>query len=1281
MNKKLFTIALALLTCGALNAQFRKGNTEQPLSLQDEWNDVEIFEQHKLYPRANVIPYGNENAIEKNNYALSPYYVSLNGEWKMDLKSSYSSRPENIEKKDFSAKDWPTVIVPSAKWMDGRKAVQAPQLKGSGELSASNNSVATYYREFDVPKDWKEYKSFLNIQAKSACYIWVNHEYVGYSEDARDISEFELTEHLQYGKTNSIVIQVVSASDGSLLESQYARTFNGITSDIFIVLKPIVNVRDYKVTADFDSRSGMGSLTTNIDIFNATKKGQYYVEIEIWDPKGHQLDKMGRWTVFDKKNEVGMKLEREFAGIQPWTSETPNIYTLVIRLRNKKMELVETVGCRFGFRTVEVSNGLLTVNGSPVTLCGAIYSFYDRNGLPDKERVREELRLMKQNNINAVRTTMYSPAAPWFYELCDELGLYVVCDANLQPYSTQSKAVATDKGYINLFVSRVQNMYERLKNHPSIIAWSLGNSQDNGVCMENAYRAIKQKDKTRPTIFSGAGYSDNTDLIATNYLDYDDLKLFAAKQQPRAMVMAAFGSSVGNSYGNIEPIWQLVRQNRSLQGGFAAQWNEVDYYDFDAQRDKTLPGIVNGAGEPKPYLDEIRNIYRPFDVQFERISPDAAEFNVTNLLSFSTLNDYILQYNIFSNLKNRIIEGEVSVALKPGETKSFKLKVPALTLYAGEELFIRFTVKQRRESLAVPKGTELGVVEFPLPMKEVKKEQLSEYDREELYLTRADNGLLQVFNDNIEIWYDLDKAEITSYKFHDRDMLLSSPQLNVWRAATDNDRVDPNALRLWQNLGPQNLKKTVIATNYRQIDANTVGIDAMLRYTDASDVVYFDVKQSIAVLHTGDVLIDNEVVASEQVKTLPKIGLQMCLPKNLDSVRWFGLDKETYSDRHSSGLAGTYRAKTGSMFYRYNKPQESGNRAGVRWVSVDDGHTGLYVDMLDSNFNFSVYPYTDLQLFDAVDAENLKEQEFWTFNVDYRQAPIGSALAGTHAADKDLVDAKQYHFRIHLRAYDLDEYNPYDFCRVEYPSIVSSVLPMPVISKNRERFDQPLTITIASPISGTEIRYTVDGSTPNEKSLLYKKPFVIKNSAFVKAKAYKKGSTPSFTSITRFNFDYIVNATYKNKPNTPYNYNQETALFDAEQGDIRELSRGWLGFSGNDLDVVFELSKGIELQQVVASFAHVPDAWAFAPTAVQVYVSSDGEIYSPAIGAKLKYAPEEESMNKPQLVKVTVDVNKSDVKYVRLVAKNMGRIPSWHKAKGLRPWIMIDEVQLNEVIR
>ena len=1297
MFKNLLAISATLVLGVCVMAQQGKGQ-KQAAPVLDEWNDVEIFEQNKMYPRVNVVPYANENGIEKNAYKESPYYVSLNGKWHLHVSKDFSQRPTDVEQKGFNGNDWPEVNVPAPRIHSGSDVVKAPAIKGNAAIPAAKNPVATYYREIEVPKSWKDRKAVLNIQAQSAYYIWINHEYVGYSEDSRDRSEFEIGKHLQYGKTNSITVQVVGCSDGAFLESNATKTLNGITSDIYITLAPMVNIADFDVRADYDAASRNGSLAVNIDVSNAYKKGQCYVEMEIWNPEGRQVEKMGRWMVFDKKESVHMALERDLAKVEPWTAETPNLYTLVLRLRNEKMQLVEVTGTRFGFRTVEMKGGLLCVNGKAVTVRGVKYAPYsEKNGVQlSDDEIKHALQQMKSHNVNAVRTMLYSPANSRFYEICDEYGLYVFCDANLQPYSSQSKAVATDKNYINLFVSRVQNMYERLKNHPSVIAWSLGETDDNGVCMENAYRALKQKDKSRVIMFPGAGYSDNTDFVSPKRSDYDDLKLFAAKSQPRPLIMADFGCAQGNNFGNLEPMWNLVRKNSSLQGGFANTWNSVPYYNVSTSSEMYTAGFEGRNGIMVPYIEELKNLFRPFEVQMVNISPDAAEFNVTNYLDFLTLNDYVLEYEIFSNLKSRIIAGEVSVALKPGESKNFKLKIPALTLYSGEELFIRFVTRQRKNTEAVAKGTILGVKEFPLPKKGVKKELLTNIDNEPLHAVHtsvmygeeqvnqqpatANDGVVRVYNDNIELEYDLDNAEITSYIFHGRQMLLTSPRINFWRAATDNDKVDKNAMKLWQNLAPERIKRTVVATNFRRIDEGTVGIDAMLRYADDGGAAYFDVKQSMIVLYTGDVLIDNELVASELVKTLPKLGVQMCLPKSLDTVRWFGMDNETYSDRRSSGLASTYKKAAKDLFFRYERPQEGGNRTNIRWLSVQDGAVGMYVDMMDTNFNFSIYPYTDHQLSTNMSGESLSEREFWTLNADYRQAAIGSALAGTDVADNDLINAKKYFFRVHLRAYELDEYSPYDFCRVEYPKIESSVLPMPVISKDRERFDGPLTISISTSVPKAEIRYTLDGSTPTETSMLYKKPFVIKNSTYVKAKAFKQGSTPSFTNVQRFNYDYVVSASFANKPNTPYNFEQETALFDAEKGDISELSRGWLGFSGNDLDVVLELSKAIELQDVVVNFAHVPDAWAFAPTSVTVYVSEDGVDYSSAIKARIKYAPEEESMNSPQLQKVTVEVNRTGVKYVRLVAKNMGRIPSWHKAKGLRPWIMVDEIQLNELI-
>lgn len=1283
--KKYFVFLLALLV--ALNSAMAQRNKK---SVNDEttlpvWQNVEVTSQGTVYPHANVIPYSNENGIEKWSYGQSSYCVSLNGDWQLDVQYNVSGAPD-VTTKNFTASGWRTVKEPSQKWISSGKVMKSAVVGDASHLPIQNNCVGTYIRTLTAPRDWASYQQFLRLRITGSYCLYVNGEYVGYSQDSRLYSEFDITKYIVTGRENTIAIQVFASGLNQVMEMNVDRGLNGINCDVQIILKNAVSVADYAIRADYNAKSKSANLELKIDVANVTRKGQYYVEVELWNPQGKIYEKMGKWAVFDKKNRLTLTMQQDFMAPQPWTAETPNLYSCVIRLRDKNMKVMETVGSRFGFRTAEVQDGLLRVNGTPIKLRGVNYSDYNiagTDGILSRERMRQDLLAMKQNNINAVHTTYYSPADEYFYELCDEYGIYVLCDANLVPFSQKSKAIATDADYEDQFVWRMENMYEQLKNHTSIIAWSLGAGQDNGTNMEAAYRALRQKDMARPVVYAGAQYSDNTDIICATNSNVDDLKAFVAKHHTRPLLLTSYGSAQGNNLGGMEAMWKTVRGNIVLQGGFFSSWNPVTYYDQNTHQDVTIPGLLSGDGTAKPYLTELRNIYRPFEVKLVRMAQDHGEFAVSNYLDFLSLHDYILEYTIFSNLKPRIIAGEVDVDLAPGETKNFKLKVPRLTLYAGEELFIRFTVRQRQENAGLKHGTELAVMEYALPMHEVARKPQPDYAKAALSV--EETGIeghkheIHVSNSNISLVYNLDKAAIVSYQYQGVNLVVDTPRLNFWRAATDNDNLDRNGSRLWRDLNPEQQRKEVVATNYRMLDKSTLSIDAMLRYLDADGNLLFDVKQSVVVLCSGDVLIDNEVMVSEHIKTLPKVGLQMQVAA-FDTVNWMGLEEESYADRRQGVKMGTYKRPIDSMFFKYYRPQEAGNRADVRWISLTKGLTGLFIDMLDTNFNFSIYPYNDKQLGSITDAADLRQQDSYTLNIDYRQAAIGSAAAGIPVSDDLLLNGKTYHFRVHLRGYNTYDFAEQDFRRVLYPQMESSVLPMPVIAKDRERFDGPMQITLTSATPQAAIHYTLDGTTPTQQSPLYKKPFTINGSTVIKTRAFKKGATPSFTATARYNFDYITKATFTNNANTPYNYNQENLLFNAETGDINDLSNGWLGFSGNDLEVVFDLSKSIELQDVEMHFAHVPDAWTFAPTHVYVSVSSDGTHFGTPIAAKITYDPADETMNNPQKITLRVNVERRDVRFVKILATNLGKIPVWHKAKGLKPWIMIDEVTLNEVI-
>ena len=1266
MKRFFVLLASVLLACGA---QAQLGGKAAQETDATEWNDHEVCAFNRMDARSNIVPYADENAIEQLKYEESPYYVSLNGTWKMNLEKGVNSLAEGLDAKSFSADGWKSVAVPDWQWVKNGRPLQMPQVTNAAELPSSSNYVATYYKEFTPTKSWADYDAVLRMQARSAYYVWVNNRYVGYAEDSRSISEFDITKYLKLGKTNNIIVQVVGVSDGSLLEMNQPRTTNGFTGDVAITLQPKVHVLDYQIKRDYEVRSGIGSFEMNLTLANSSAKGKYYIEVEVWDPAGKEIEKMGKWVVFDKRTEVKAKLEREILSVKPWTSENPNMYTTVVRVRDEKMNLVEVTGSRFGFRHVEMQEGVLTLNGKEITLRGVVYNNYMNDGSAlTRDQIRKDLELMKRNNVNALRTRLMSPAADYLYELCDEYGIYVLCDANLMPFSGQSKAVASAIEFSEMCVERVSRMYDHYKNYTSILAWSLGDGLGNGVCMENAFKALKAKDKERPVVYAGAEFSSNSDIIAIRSTDIDIMRQSLAKQSARPMMLIGYPATLGNGFGGLDPVWQLVRQNRRMIGGFLQNWNDMRGYDLLEAKDVAESGIVRFSGQVSPVLDELRELYREFGVSIVNVSPDHYEFNISNYANFSSLRDYKVDYAIYSNYKPRIIEGDVSMSLEPGESKNFKLKVPKLTLYAGEDLFIRFTVKQKRTtSKFVPKDTELGHVTFALPMHSKARQPMPEYEQKPLQIVVDQNNSSAITivgaDSAFLIHYNMETADLDGYTYHGRQLIESPVEMSFSRVATDNDRLDKNAARLWQSLG--HLKKEVVAANYRMIDNYNAGIDVMVKYADPSGATMMDVKQTIQVLHSGDVIFNNEVVASELVKGLPRVGMSFALTPGFDTAEWYGMDHETYADRKQSGNMGIHTLPLSKMHFDYGSLQENGNRTDVSWTAVRNAEQGFFVDMLDSAFCFNVQP----------------AQNGCVLTVDHRTAGIGNAVSGSPIDEKYLIKGKKFDFRVHFTPYRCDDNDARDFSMIAYPAAQSGVLPMPVITKNRERFDAPMQVTMRADVDKAEIRYTLDGTVPTESSLLYRGPVTIKSSTVVKARTFKKGATTSFTSTQVYNYDYISSITYAKKPNTPYNYKAESALFDGECGTVNDLSRGWIGFSGSDFEAVLELGKSIELDQVVLRFAHVPETWVFAPKEVDVYTSADGVNFDRHYVATIPYNPADVEMNSTQLQTVRVNVAQAGVKYVKIVARNIGKTPKWHKAKGLPAWIMVDEIQLNEVIK
>ncbi len=1169
---------------------------------------LEGIDNLRMAPRANVVSYDDENAIEHLRYDDSPYILPLDQDW------------------------------------------QRSEVDGS----------VVFAQDYDFPKEWKSYRIFFRMQVSPGYGLFVGDQLIGISHNSAAVTEFDISEQVRLGRASQLSVRYMGQDDGALLESCPSGEKRQPMMKSALLLKPLQNVQDYTVLTEYDGRTSQGEYTIEADLYNHRRKGKCYLEVEIWDPRGRQVDKLGKWCFFDKRSENTQSITSTIPNVQPWSAEEPRLYTAVVRLYNEDMDVQDIVGTRFGFRSLGERNALV-VNDSKITLKGITLQVGALDTPEKLKLLRNQMMQMKVNNINAIRTVGCSPASEKFYELCDELGFYVVCDANLYPASTMGHAVAADNEYRDLFSDRMRDFYGQLKNHTSIVAWSLGESPDNGICMQAAYQTLKQLDSRRPILYSGALYSENTDLIAPLFATTDMVSQYLSKNQTRALVMASYGSVAGNNFGGIQPLWQRVLDHEQVQGGFyhVMDWSAL----FD-----------------KPYLAELKQLYRPIDVQLVSTSPDAAEFVITNLCDFRQLADYRLEYVICSNLKPNIVSGDVVMALKPGESKEFKLKVPKLMLYAGEELFIKFTLRQRGNTVSVPKNTVLSIEQFVLPSDNMPRQDYACTSGTSFEIEKDSVHQIKITNNNVSIIFNDSTGLLTSLNYRGNEMLRQAPRLNFMRTPSPNDQLDPNGVKQWARYELGKMNCEVVATNCRQINPYTVGLDVMFRYSSDRYGVLFDVRQAYLVLASGDVLINNDITVSEQIKAVAKVGMQLGIAPGLTTAEWLGRNIESYVDRCAAGVIAQQTCPIGEMSHSYTPAEHNGCYSQTRWAAFLNDQIGLYVDIIDTLFAFSISDYDDNLLAQRAQGFHVEPLDYWCLNVDYRMAGVGGAVAGMNLSDRDLVKDHKYLFTVHLRPFDCMEFNAQDFRRIIYPKVVSNIVELPVISKSRDRFDGPMQISISCPTPKSEIRYTLDGTVPTEKSTLYTKPFTVQNSVVVKARAFKKGEAPSFVATEQYSFDYVVACTFSHKPNTPYNKNASRALIDDEIGDVNDLSRGWLGFSGHDVQVDLELGKVIDIHSVVLRFAHVPDAWVFAPAEVMVAVSADGKEYTDYMSATITYDASLEEMNTTQLQILTIPINREQVRFVRVLAKPIARIPEWHRAKGLKPWIMMDEIEINEII-
>ena len=1309
MKRTILSLLLCLLMT-SLQAQ-----TEAELNA---WNDVNIYEINRLYPRTNVVPKGEQ------------WSQCLNGDWKFQWVDSPSKAPADFYKEGYNASGWKTIKVP-ANWelngygtpiyvnVDNEFRPNEPPL-----APIKDNPVGCYLTEFNLPETWKDRMTFINFGAvKSAYFVWVNGQFVGFTEDAKTNAEFDLTPYVKVGK-NMLAVKVYRFSNGSYFECQDFWRLSGIERDVMLYSKPMLNVYDYEIHAGLDKSYQNGTFSIKVKLQSKTNKIQKNSSLIVGAYEGKEVDGFPEiilFTLTKPINELSFTQaddgyyyadaelsvdSKEIGKVKPWSAESPNLYQLRMSLADKKGKSIEKLTSSFGFRTSEIKDGKLLINGQYVLIKGVNRHEHDpyTGHVISRESMERDIALMKQLNINTVRTSHY-PDDPYWYELCDRYGLYVWDEANCESHAQGygEKSLAKDPKYEKMIWSRNRDMLERDRNHPSVIMWSMGNECGNGVNFENTYYWMKSSDPSRPVTYERAIYDRNTDVIGLMYASPKYLQKFVDEgldKEGRPFIMVEYCHAMGNGMGGLKDYWDVIEANEQLQGGCIWDWVDQSFIQHDKDKDVDwlavggdfghaygvgdddafcANGVCSSYGKPHHHAAEVKKVYQPF--KFTAKDLTWGRFEVKNWLSFTNASAFDCDYTIFSAEKT-LAKGKINLDIEPFGTQ--EINIERLRIYGnpGEEFFIRFSVKTKEDQPLMIAGTEIAYDEFKLewpsaPLEPLVKEKIVQFN--------AGNG--SVFNDDFSVTFDKATGEISSYVVKGQELLKGELRDNFWRAPTLNDEVDGWALPRWKKAGLQHLTAKTGGLHFERLDAKTVSVNAAVEYYDGMGQLQIVVNKVYLIDGEGNVSITNRVEPMETVTSLPKIGMQFRVPWGYKKVSYFGKDTENYPDRNASGKMGLYQVDAMDLFEQHVVPQDNGNHAETRWFALmdngdmvrDESQIGLFITMFEP-FNFSIYNYDDDNLSAARRINQLNFTDFLTINVDYKQAPIGTATCGPGVDEKYVLKNQVYEYTVLLRAFDTKAEDPIELYRYQLPNSDSIMVPMPEIKaamagkEDFRMYNRPLTISMTCPDSDAEIRYTTDGSEPTMKSSLYKSSFVILKTCTIKAKAFKKGSVPSFVTLRQFNRLNIKNTTFVNPPAERYGKDADIALMDGKKGASGDWQNDWLGFEGVDMEATIELAVPTKINTVKVGLSHEPNDWVVWPKGVWVSFSSDGDEFSEWQMAELPVFDRPDKMKGFGRIEARLRTDGKQWKYVRVKVENQGVLPDWHPYKGQKAWIMVDEV-------
>lgn len=999
MKRQLLTCCLAV--CGLA-----------AMAQHDEWKNPEVNAVNRAPMHTNYFAYASADEASKGIKESSSNFMTLNGTWKFNWVKNAEARPTDFYRTDFNDKGWDDMKVPGVWEMNGYGdpiyvnvgyAWRSQYKNNPPYVPNENNHVGSYRKEITLPADWKGKEVFAHFgSVTSNIYLWVNGRYVGYSEDSKLEAEFNLTPYLKPGK-NLIAFQVFRWCDGTYLEDQDFFRYSGVGRDCYLYARNKKYIRDIRVTPDLDGEYKNGTLNVALQL-----QGSGTVDLNLADAKGKSV------ATATLKGSGHLSADLNVNNPAKWTAETPNLYTLTATLKDGA-KTVEVIPVKAGFRKIELKNAQILVNGQPVLFKGADRHEMDPDGgyVVSRERMLQDILRMKQLNINAIRTCHYPDDNRW-YDLCDEYGIYLVAEANVESHGMGygDKTLAKNKSYAKAHLERNQRNVQRSYNHPSVIFWSLGNEAGGGPNFEACYTWIKNEDKTRAVQYERAEKKSYSDIFCPMYYPYEACIKYCESDEDRPLIQCEYAHAMGNSQGGFKEYWDLVRKYPKYQGGFiwdfvdqSNHWKNKDgisiygyggdFNKYDASDNNFLDnGLISPDRRPNPHTQEVAYFYQSIWTTPADLAK--GEVKIYNENFFRDLSAYYMEWQLLAN--GDVVQTGMLTDLNvaPQQTTIVRLPFSTKGICPCKELLLNVSYKLKAAETLLPAGSQVAYDQLVIRPYEAKALELTNQTETNIAMVPPvikdnDTRYVIVEGEDFTIEFDRHNGYLSRYDADGMQMLYDGAQLtpNFWRAPTDNDFGAglQNRYKVWKN--PE-LKLTSL-TQAMEND------QAVVRAEYDMKAVNGKLSLTYVINNKGAIKVTQKMMANKNAKVsdMFRFGIQMQLPESFDEIEYYGRGPiENYADRNHSALIGKYRQTVAGQFYPYIRPQETGTKTDLRWWRLLNVSGNGLQCVADVPFSASALNYSIESLDDGVQKDQRHSPEvakapYTNFCIDKAQMGLG----------------------------------------------------------------------------------------------------------------------------------------------------------------------------------------------------------------------------------------------------------------------------------------------------